>query len=121
MASVAEVRVDDVDVDDEMSSSDFIDICVDVVQDDMPKTMPAPDVGSENHNKRESAKNPKRTLSSSPLPTGTPAMGVFKILMRTSLIWFCPGVIRGQSYNAFYTLGRCKIKCLNCQFSDKEK
>ena len=60
MASVAEVRVDDVDVDDEMSSSDFIDICVDVVQDDMPKTMPAPDVGSENHNKRVLAKNPNQ-------------------------------------------------------------
>ena len=54
MASVAEVRVDDVDVDDEMSSSDLIDIWV--VQDDMPKTMPAPDAGSENHNKHESAK-----------------------------------------------------------------
>ena len=27
----------------------------------------------------------------------------------------------GQSYNTFYTWGQWKIKCLNCQFNDKEK
>ena len=26
-----------------------------------------------------------------------------------------------QSYNTFYTLGRCKIKCLNCHFNDQGK
>ena len=26
----------------------------------------------------------------------------------------------GQSYKTFYTVGRCKIKCLNCQFNEKE-
>jgi hypothetical protein len=28
---------------------------------------------------------------------------------------------RGQTYNSFYTLGWCKIKCLNCCFHLKEK
>ena len=27
----------------------------------------------------------------------------------------------GQSYKTLYTLGRCEIKCLKCQFNEKEK
>ena len=30
-------------------------------------------------------------------------------------------ISRGQSYKTFYTLGRCKIKCLNCRINEKEK
>ena len=32
--------------------------------------------------------------------------------------WFHP-IAWGQSYKTFYTLGQCKIKCLNCQFNEK--
>ena len=37
------------------------------------------------------------------------------VLLKTTRIWGWGA--GGQSYNIFYTLGRCKIKCLNCRFN----